>query len=50
MYANLGMLLQKQGNLDEAIESYKKALQIDPNFQKARENLDTALAQKQGGG
>jgi tetratricopeptide (TPR) repeat protein len=50
MHNNLGMLLQNQGKLDEAIESYKKALQIDPNFQKARENLDTALAQKQGGG
>ena len=47
MYANLGMLLQNQGKLDEAIESYKKALQINPNFQKARENLDVALAQKQ---
>jgi protein O-mannosyl-transferase len=47
MYTNLGMLLQNQGKLDEAIESYKKALQINPNFQKARENLDSALAQKQ---
>jgi tetratricopeptide (TPR) repeat protein len=49
MYNNLGMLLQNQGKLDEAIESYKKALQISPNFPKARENLDTALAQKQAG-
>ena len=49
MYTNLGMLLQNQGKLDEAIESYKKALQINPNFQKARENLDTALARKQAG-
>jgi tetratricopeptide (TPR) repeat protein len=49
MYTNLGMLLQNQGKLDEAIESYKKALQINPNFPKARENLDTALAQKQAG-
>jgi len=49
MYTNLGMLLQNQGKLDEALEFYKKALQINPNFQKARENLDAALAQKQGG-
>jgi tetratricopeptide (TPR) repeat protein len=49
MQNNLGMLLQKQGKIDEAIECYKKALQIDPKFQKARENLDSALAQKQAG-
>jgi protein O-mannosyl-transferase len=49
MYANLGILLQNQGKLDEAIKCYKKALQINPNFQKARENLDAALAQEQAG-
>ena len=49
MHTNLGILLQKQGKLDEAIECYKKALQINPNFQKARENLDDALAQEQAG-
>jgi len=49
MYTNLGMLLQNQGKLDEALESYKKALQINPNFQKARQSLDSALAQKQAG-
>jgi tetratricopeptide (TPR) repeat protein len=49
MQTNLGILLQNQGKLDEAIECYKKALQIDPKFQKAREKLDAALAQKQAG-
>jgi Tfp pilus assembly protein PilF len=49
MQNNLGIMLQKQGKIDEAIECYKKALQIDPKFQKARENLDSALAQKQAG-
>ena len=49
MYANLGILLQNMGKLDEAIECYRKALQINPNFQKAREKLDAALAQKQTG-
>jgi len=49
MHTNLGILLQNQGKLDEAIECYQKALQINPNFQKARESLDTALAQKQAG-
>jgi tetratricopeptide (TPR) repeat protein len=47
MQNNLGMLLQRQDKIDEAIECYKKALQIDPKLQKARENLDSALAQKQ---
>jgi protein O-mannosyl-transferase len=49
MQTNLGILLQNQGRIDEAIECYKKALQIDPKLQNARENLDSALAQKQAG-
>jgi Tfp pilus assembly protein PilF len=49
MHTHLGILLQNQGKLDQAIESYKKALQINPKFQKARENLNAALAQKQAG-
>ncbi|MGA2678063.1 MAG: tetratricopeptide repeat protein [Sedimentisphaerales bacterium] len=49
MQNNLGMLLQRQDKIEEAIECYKKALQIDPKLQKARENLDSALAQKQAG-
>jgi tetratricopeptide (TPR) repeat protein len=49
MQNNLGIMLQKQDKIDEAIECYKKALQIDPKFQNARENLDSALAQKQAG-
>jgi len=47
MHTNLGILLQQQGKLDEAIESYRKALQIDPAFQKARDNLNSAIAQRQ---
>jgi len=47
MHTNLGILLQKQGKLDEAIESYRKALQLDPAFQKARDNLNAAIAQRQ---
>ncbi len=46
MHCNLGILLQTQGKLDQAVESYKKALEIDPAFQKARDNLNAALAQK----
>jgi Tfp pilus assembly protein PilF len=37
-------MLLKQGKLDEAVESFKKALQIDPNNQKARELLSTFSA------
>ncbi len=47
MHTNLGILLQIQGKFDEAIDSYKKALEIDPAFQKARDNLNAALARKQ---
>jgi protein O-mannosyl-transferase len=49
MYTNLGILLQNQGKLDEAIECYQKALKIKPDFQKARQSLDAAIAQKQAG-
>jgi tetratricopeptide (TPR) repeat protein len=50
MQTNLGILLQRQGKIDEAIDCFKKALQIDPKFQKARQAIDAALAQKQPGG
>jgi tetratricopeptide (TPR) repeat protein len=49
MHTQLGIFFQNQGKNKEAIECYKKALQIEPNFKKARENLDSALAQKQAG-
>jgi protein O-mannosyl-transferase len=47
MYTNLGILLQRQGKLDEAIECYRKALQIDPNFQKARDYLNELTRNQQ---
>jgi Tfp pilus assembly protein PilF len=46
MQTNLGILLESKGQIDQAVESYKKALQIDPNFQKARDQLST-LTKKQ---
>jgi Tfp pilus assembly protein PilF len=35
-YANL---MQKMGQIEKAKEMYEKALQIDPNFEPAREEL-----------
>ena len=41
---NLGSALQKEGNLDAAIEQLEKALEIRPNYLKALNNLGAALA------
>ena len=35
----MGNSYYKQGNLDQAIAKYQKALQIDPNFAQAHNNL-----------
>ena len=39
----LGAVLTKQNHLQEAIESYKKALLINPNYAQAYNNLGTAF-------
>ena len=41
---NLGILLARSGRLDEAIEQFRKALEIDPGSAEVRKNLDIALA------
>jgi tetratricopeptide (TPR) repeat protein len=46
MYCNIGILLEKQGKLDEAINEYRKALQVNPEYTKARNLLDVVLAKK----
>ena len=43
---NQGVAYSKMKNLDASIESYKKALRINPNDKEARENLEKALLQK----
>jgi tetratricopeptide (TPR) repeat protein len=43
---NLGNALLKEGNVDEAIVQYQKALQINPDYAKAHYNLGCALFQK----
>jgi tetratricopeptide (TPR) repeat protein len=40
---NLGVTLYQAGQKAEAIESFRRALEIDPNLSDARENLRTAL-------
>jgi Flp pilus assembly protein TadD len=41
---NLGLVLKKQGHIEEAIEHYHQALQIDPNAWDALNDLGAALA------
>jgi Ca-activated chloride channel homolog len=43
---NLGNVYVMLGDYDNAIESYERALQIDPNFKEAEENLLVAKARK----
>lgn len=45
-YYNQGVAYSKMKKLDESIESYKKALRLNPKDQEARENLEKALLQK----
>ena len=41
---NLGGYLYKEGRIEEAMQHYQKALQIDPNYVEALNNLGIALA------
>jgi tetratricopeptide (TPR) repeat protein len=43
---NLGLSLEKQGLLDQAIADYEKAVAIKPNFIEGYNDLGTALIQK----
>jgi Tfp pilus assembly protein PilF len=47
MYCNLGAALRNQGKLDAAVESYRKALSIKPDYAEAHNNLGNTL-QEQG--
>jgi protein O-GlcNAc transferase len=42
-YFNMGITLQKQSKLDDAIEAYKKALAINPEYVDAYNNLGNAF-------
>jgi tetratricopeptide (TPR) repeat protein len=43
---NLGNVLRKRGQVDQAIAEYQKALEIDPNYDQAHNDLGNALSQK----
>ncbi len=45
-FYNQGVAYTKMKNLDASIESYKKALRLNPADKKARENLQKALLQQ----
>jgi tetratricopeptide (TPR) repeat protein len=42
MHNNLGVLLLRKGEVDEAIRHFAEAVRIDPNDRTAQENLDRA--------
>lgn len=46
-HANRGSILFRLGRLEEAIESYRKALQMDPSQKRARADLERLEAQLQ---
>ena len=46
-YNHIGVLLAKTGQLDPAIENFRAALAIDPEFRNARVNLEQAQRLKQ---
>jgi len=39
LYGTLGDFYQKQGQREQAIQTYKKALEVDPNFEHAKAML-----------
>ena len=43
VHNNLGVVLENRGRLEEAIDHYQEALRLDPNYAKARNNLERAL-------
>jgi tetratricopeptide (TPR) repeat protein len=46
MHFNVGVLLEQQGKIDEAISQYRQALEINPAYDKARSLPNAALAKQ----
>ncbi len=46
---NIGVINMEQGNLEEARDAYKKALDIDPNYINAQLNLSTSYVNEGNG-
>ena len=42
-WEHLKAALRGQGKLDDAIAEYRRAIEIDPNSERARRNLELAL-------
>ncbi len=47
VHNDFGVVLSRQGKFDEAIEHFSQAVRIDPSYTTARDNLNSALAEKQ---
>ena len=48
MHCNLGSLLAEKGQLQAAIEQFRTALRLDPHLDRARRQLESALARQAG--
>ena len=46
MHNNLGVLLLRKGEVEEAIIHFSKALSIDPSYRTAQENLDRVQSER----
>ncbi|HLG30900.1 MAG TPA: tetratricopeptide repeat protein, partial [Candidatus Brocadiales bacterium] len=46
-YHRLGAIYQKQGQIDEAIAEYKRALEISPDLKEALTSLEEAYRLKE---
>jgi Flp pilus assembly protein TadD len=44
IYNDLGFVLERQGLTDEAVKSYRKAIELDPKLATAQYNLGSSLA------
>ena len=45
-FCNLGIALNNQGKLDEAVAAYRHAIRIKPDFAEVHSNLGNALSEQ----
>ena len=48
LHYNVGVMNMGQGNLDEAIRFFEKAIELDPNYADAYNNIGAAIIEKAG--
>ena len=46
LHYNVGVMNMEQGNVEEAIKSFEKAIELDPNYADAYNNIGAALIEK----